>query len=334
MTDPKVLFGLHITKCAGTSILKAAQSQLPASQIYQATALIENFWQNSNEFYEITNHQGIRFFFGHHVYDEMVKLFNDVYLFTFLRDPIDRHVSNFKFLNRLRSDLSLPAMSVEEYIGRENSMYSEYSMCGFILSRFSGFVDPAAETAAEKAISALSKFDYVGDLATLSGFSDVMAEYLGLEFSGITKENVSLADENINDEVLDELVESLNAADDIELYRAFKSSPGGLRNPFQTRQAVEWRSTVFAAGEYDYGKLEDRLVNSLYWEYRDHGVLDQFLDLIPQKLSFLNKFVEKATPQPEVVDDQDGTAPIEIDTPLDTQDGWLKRIARAVKNLG
>lgn len=324
MTGQKVLFGLHIPKCAGTSILKAAQSQLPASQIYQATALVENFRQNRSEYYELAHPQSIRFFFGHHVYDEMIKRFNDVYLFTFLRDPVERHVSNFKFVNRLRLHLGLPAMPVEEYLRNDNSM------CQFILSRFPGFVDQRRGSVAERAISVLSKFDYVGDLGTLPGFTAVMSEQLRIEIPEMAMENASVPAGEPGQEEVSRLIDALDVEDDVELYSAFQAAGGGGDNPLLDTEGLLWRRQVFGAGEYDFARLEDHLVNSLYWEYRDHGVLDQFLEQIPQKIAFLNKFVEKAKP----ADEPDETGMAASVTPQQPAEGLIKRLVRAVRNPG
>ena len=326
MTGQKVVFGLHIPKCAGTSILTAAQSILPQRQVYQSTALIENYRQNRNEIYELSNKNSLRFVFGHHVYDEMIKWFDDVYLFTFLRDPIERHVSNFKFLNRLRSDLSLPSMSVDEYLKDDKSM------CDFIISRFPAFVDADDDSVPEKAISVLSKFDYVGDLGTLVDFSGVLSQLLGVPVDGFSKENVSAEYVDTDSDELARLIESVNVSDDLELFSRYKANSPGSPNPFINGEAIQWRKDQYMSMDYDYSVHEDKLVNNLLWEYRDHGVLDEFIALIPEKISFLNKFMDKVAPQAEFEKDGDDTGIVqpETDECMDDSRGLIAKVLGSV----
>lgn len=89
----RVVF-LHIAKTAGTSIVHFFQQRLPAEQVCshgdflgfpkEAAALREKLLQ-------------YRFVSGHFGYNEVAPLLPDAYSFTFLRDPVDRVLSLYKF---------------------------------------------------------------------------------------------------------------------------------------------------------------------------------------------------------------------------------------------
>lgn len=286
MINQKVLFGLHVPKCAGTSILNTAKNILDESQVYQSTAFIENYKNNKNEFYEITNKDNLRFVFGHHLYDEMIKWFDDVYLFTFIRSPEERCLSEYAYLKRLRAKLSLPPLSVSDYLANRTSM------CDFIISRFPGFVSNSGGTKSDKAISILSKFDYVGDIASLPGFSNVFSRILGIDSVKFIKENVAQRNEIDNRER--EILLNSPDSDDKILFEQFKRCSLSDDNPFFDVSGVDWRKDIFSVGEYEYKNFEEKIAANLVKEYSDYGVLQDFVALAHQKISFLNTVMVKA----------------------------------------
>jgi hypothetical protein len=48
-----VILGLHIPKCAGTSILKELENNIHHSEIYQSTFFARNYKEGKKEFYEL-----------------------------------------------------------------------------------------------------------------------------------------------------------------------------------------------------------------------------------------------------------------------------------------
>ena len=70
----RTLVGLHIPKCAGSTLLERVLSVLPRDEVYQNTSIIRNFFEGRPEFLEIKNKQKLRFVWGHSIQEEMLKL--------------------------------------------------------------------------------------------------------------------------------------------------------------------------------------------------------------------------------------------------------------------
>lgn len=290
--DYKSALGLHLPKCAGTSILRAVEAVLRPEKIYQSTSLIKNYNQNKKEVFEITNWHQIKFIFGHHVFDEMLKLTKKPYLFTFIRDPIDRHVSNFRFVNRLRADLRAPIMSFEEYA--ENS---DNNLCDFILKRFPAFNRKQSSNKVSCVAEILSHFDFVGSTADLQNFEfpSTLRNIFGCESIVVGVENAAVEALDLESSDSVNLVNRIQEkfADEIELYSMFKDAAGrGVGKPFYDSTAVKWRNDSYIQEPLDFRFLDETFAKYLYWEYRNFGVLDQFVESIPRVVSFLKAFEE------------------------------------------
>lgn len=152
----KTLVGLHIPKCAGTSILNMAQQNLPAEQIYQNTSFHKNFAQGRPEFFEIRNTGRLRFVWGHFIHEEMLKYFENPFIFTYLREPRERLISNFLFMQRLRAAQKKPQLDWENWI----KSTGRNPVCHFIIRAFPELA--GSGDLLKKSQNVLNIFDFVG----------------------------------------------------------------------------------------------------------------------------------------------------------------------------
>ena len=89
----KVVF-LHIAKTAGTSIVHFFRQRLPADAICSHGDFLGFARQRQEFLQQLGQYQ---FISGHFGFDDVAPLLPQAYSFTFLRDPVDRVLSLYKF---------------------------------------------------------------------------------------------------------------------------------------------------------------------------------------------------------------------------------------------
>lgn len=175
----KTLFGLHVPKCAGTSLLRMIENEVDPSQLYQCTSFHRNFIEGRPEFLEIRNHSRLKVIWGHFIHEEMLYFVEDPFLFTYLREPDERLKSQYRFLSGLWSSLGRKVPSADDWVRnlRRNPM-SE-----FIVERFPTIA--GSGDLFERCKNVLSAFDFVG---FSERFSDTAPQLLHL--IGVSSEEV------------------------------------------------------------------------------------------------------------------------------------------------
>lgn len=273
----KIFLGLHIPKCAGTTILSELKRNF-GDGVYQSTSLISNFRESKPdllEAYPALQYQG---YFGHHFCDELLKLLGEnLFLFTFFRNPLERALSHYKYINRMNSAVGLPEVNFDQFVKRIPSMTR------FILERFPGLVGEEEADAPRwlKAASVLKKFDYVGDSDDLHTFQDVFHEEFGVRLDLSVEKNKAPAEEKeVSFSEKEAIYKSLE--EDILLYQWVKEL---------------WRESRFVSDRSDLLTFlnapvnENRLFNfharSLISEFKANNEVAYL-----QRLSFSNKDLE------------------------------------------
>lgn len=181
----KVFLGLHIPKCAGTSVFSELEKNYN-DKIYQSTSLINNIRNGKTDLLDNYPNMPFEGYFGHHFCDELLKLFDkEPFLFTFVRNPTERALSHYKYINRMKKKLGQPEIDFEKFLENVSSMTS------FILNRFPGLVDKceAKSPRWKKAASVLKKFDFVGDSSDLTSFQSVFKREFGIELDLTIQKN-------------------------------------------------------------------------------------------------------------------------------------------------
>ncbi len=212
----KVFLGLHIPKCAGTSILSELKKNY-GDRIYQSTSLISNVREGKSDLLDGYPNLFYEGYFGHHFCDELLKIVGrDVFLFTFVRDPLERALSHYKYINRMNLSVGLPEVEFDQFVE------TVPSMTGFILDRFPGLTDQNTHGPRwMKAASVLKKFDYIGDSDDLVSFQSVFKDNFGVELDlSVQKNKAPKEGKEIPYDFKEKVYRSLE--DDVLLYQWFK----------------------------------------------------------------------------------------------------------------
>jgi hypothetical protein len=194
------------------------------ADLFQTTSIIKNFREGKAD---ITNYKRkfpFAAYFGHHLCAEMLKnIEGKPVLVTFLRDPFERLLSHFKYVNRMRNSLGKETIELDDFLNEASSM------CDFLVYRFSALMDPNIKDQDPqwlKAVSILEKFDYIGNSNNLVEFSDYAAEKFNISLHLDRRVNAApeidykiLPDNNLdfNKTIF------LKISDDIFLYFCFKN---------------------------------------------------------------------------------------------------------------
>lgn len=243
------LIGLHITKCAGTSLVSTIKQGLTLDEYYLCSSITENIKQNHPEIFERESVEKIKFVYGHYVHETMRTIFDDEkdVWFTVLRDPLTRLRSEWFQLYKTRMQNGLDQMPVAQYL----EIYSN-SICQELVRAFPS-ANHAGSSMLEAATIALRNFDYIFDSADFDKFLPLLQDFLEIDYSrrNFALDNVSSNSEFFNDESflrsVDELERSFDSSrsDDALLYR----SANIIRNP--TTKINESFRTVDRSGAID-----------------------------------------------------------------------------------
>ena len=251
---PPAFLGLHIPKCAGTTLLRRATSRLPGHAVHQSTSHRSNFLQGNLSFLALARYDQLRFVFGHSVHEEMIRrLPVPPILFTGLREPEARLRSYLGWQRELR-DVGHSTETIEDTLSRIRD-----PMCWFIIKRFPTLAG-ASGNPAERAMNALRAFTYCYFPDTLERFAKVMFRQLGIKPSKINDRIAALPppavriDPDIleNDRILYELArkhfawvplsrDSLSPTERVIQFHSEPPQPGVLRDFLHQQQMFEYR---------------------------------------------------------------------------------------------
>ena len=158
MANLPVLVGLHLTKCAGTSLITTVRRSIPDDSYCFFSSFYENLMASRGLFSDIADFDRLEFVFGHYVHEYFLRVFANrpVLLFTGLREPVGRAVSHFGQINTVRALAGQALLPAEEYLAS-----SANSLCGEILRGFPGARALVEGPLWRQACAALSLFDYV-----------------------------------------------------------------------------------------------------------------------------------------------------------------------------
>lgn len=148
--------GLHLTKCAGTSLLTTMRRALAEEEICIVSSFFENIIACRPFAWDFEDLSKVRLVFGHYIHEALIALIRprdswDFFLFTGVRNPIDRIYSQFRHLERVQGY----APQMDEFIAQYGS-----SMCDEIIRAFPSLVvDDAPKW--ESAARILTAFNYI-----------------------------------------------------------------------------------------------------------------------------------------------------------------------------
>lgn len=226
--DGRQLCFLHIGKTAGTSVQHALFETMRGTAIFHES--LENFDTATAAELAIND-----LVIGHFGYQHVAKLRADRFLMTFLRDPVERVLSNYHFL---RSESPLSNYSAHAIGAAKALTLSEFLRCddpgvrmvteNFQAKVLAFDVRPQRQAAISdlqaQAARNLATFDFVGIVEYFDESMMALSEMIGREVEikslNKTKTRVSAAPASSDD--LD-LIRRLNAID-IAVYAAAKAN--------------------------------------------------------------------------------------------------------------
>ena len=167
--------GLHLTKCAGTSLMSSMRRLLTEDEYLLISSFYENILASRAQPWDIVDFSRLIFIFGHYVNEDIFPLFRlksiwDFFLFTGVREPTSRAISHYYQITK--------TTGINLDVG---SFISEYgsSMCEEIIRAFPTLANPDKPkwlTAAE----ALTSFDYIYSTEDYSQTIGPVYESIGL----------------------------------------------------------------------------------------------------------------------------------------------------------
>ncbi len=130
---------IHIPKTAGVTLIKILEKEFGFNGFHQTTNLQRNANFGIPFIEEMQNISNYKVLFGHHVDEKTLFHFlnRNIYLFTFIREPIQRILSQYRFCIGLGKRKNTKPVSFDSFY----SGLQKNGMCNWIISRFPSFLD-------------------------------------------------------------------------------------------------------------------------------------------------------------------------------------------------
>lgn len=280
-----LLIGLHITKCAGTTLAETVRAKLPAREVY----LCSSFWNTAQdaapELFERIDLDKVKFIFGHFVHESLLKIYAHRHMiwFTGVREPVSRAVSEYYQICRVLSEAKQPPISADDFFRiRRNTMCEEF------LRAFPTIGEEAPGRLADKAFAVAEVFDLIYGAENFESSVKPLLDLLGLTSSNILSVNkrdpinehyASFFEEQ--EKLILEIVQTY-FDEDIVLYERLKPYLG-IWQPFpassddmRPRGRVRWAGRIL---ERSSG-LQDFIVHLADHYVRDFSILGRTAELL------------------------------------------------------
>ena len=134
-----VFIGVHIPKTAGVTLIKILEKEFGFDKFQQTTNLQRNADLGIPFIEELHDTSNYKVLFGHQVDEKtLFQFFNrNIYLFTFIREPIQRILSQYRFCIGLGKRKNKKPVNFDGFY----SGLQKNGMCNWIISRFPSFLD-------------------------------------------------------------------------------------------------------------------------------------------------------------------------------------------------
>ena len=250
---PRICF-IHVPKTAGTSAIALMRRHLGAGNLYHV--------QNRQVPFVTRFIQRHRFVAGHfYLRDFAAEAFRNTYVFTILRDPVERVISQYRYFRRLREvgddrDVALAQQSDLADILRRPRHENNSRWINAVTTRFSGegVHKIADRESLRKAKHHLRLLDLVGLQECFAETYSRLAENLGWETSEVVYDNQTEPELATTDNLepgCRTLIEERNALDR-ELYEEARELFASRHSPPPNReQLLEIEATPRESGTRD-----------------------------------------------------------------------------------
>ena len=292
-----LVIGLHITKCAGTTLANHVQSRMPPKAWYMCSAFRDMQMNSMVEFAERANFDAIRFVFGHFVHESLLSVFSgrDIFLFTGMRSPVDRAVSEYFQICKVREAANSPMPDADEFFAMRKN-----TMCVEILRAFPSLAGDVHGSLADKAIAICQMFDLIYDARTFLESTGPLLRLIGVSDEGIrsvNKRDTETANRLADVEKQIRERAPLHFEQDQKLFETVAPRLGRMY-PFresETERVSEYRKRweeTFRSRQDGMPEFSRHLARHLVADYRNLGRMDELEALIRRKERWLGKLRE------------------------------------------
>jgi hypothetical protein len=181
--------GLHVTKCAGTSLMTTLRRVLTEDEYYFFSSYHESWLASRPRFAEIVDRDRLRIVFGHYCHETLLSVFahRKIFFFTGLREPVACAISGYRQVNAVRAQSGRPPMPARAYLENyTNPICTEVLRCFPTLANRPGALW-------ERCRAALSLFDFIYETENFS--TDVETLIAVLDIPPVKVENDNVSDE-------------------------------------------------------------------------------------------------------------------------------------------
>ena len=263
-----VFIGTHIPKTAGSSLIKHFEKEMDSSQINITTSLYQNARNNRCFLEDLSYLDSIRIVFGHHVDEYSLLNFpkKNIYLFTFIRNPIDRIISHYFFDKRLRTFQKREILSFEDfYNGQEKN-----PICNWLIKRFPSAASNK-QNILEQTIDILKCFNFIASTSDFDKKIPIFFDKININNKIEKRNNVTNYGKEKEDilNIYKDRIVSENK-DDLELYLKYNENSND--NPFgfdKEKQLLLISNVLKTKSKNQKRKMNYR---SAIQEYKDFGV--------------------------------------------------------------
>ncbi|HEY5238852.1 MAG TPA: hypothetical protein VIJ62_10770 [Rhizomicrobium sp.] len=292
-----LLVGLHITKCAGTTLASHVKSHLPAKAWYLCSAFRDTQMSSCLEFFERSNFDALRFIFGHYIHESIFSAFGEreIFLFTGMRAPVDRAVSEYFQICRVRARAGLLPISVDEFFAIRKD-----TMCREILRAFPSLAQGMKGSLAAKAIQICQMFDLIYETQTFSTSVSPLLKLVSLDAGELKNQNTrdsknASAGADIEKAIRERAPQYFDQ--DHELFEFLKPHFGRLhpfRGEYGNKSAYRKRKEIeLRAIENGLYKFAEHLARHFVADYRNLGQLTELDELLTRKQVWVKLLLEK-----------------------------------------
>jgi hypothetical protein len=267
--------GLHIQKCAGTTLQTHIAECPRAGSWFWHTSADVNYRNSSLEIdaRNTPSRQTVQVIWGHEVFDYFLRFFSDrpIHLFTFIRHPAKRIISWYKYEAR---GYEKARGTLEGFPNFEQFMSDKRNhMCRFIIDRFSSLDTSGSEILHKRAVSILDKFAFIGVQEDFQSGANHLLKFMGLpSLPEDSRKNVD--DGNLDLEYNMETIIGKNKQDmalyEYVLERYLQSSvpdPSRAVNPLDyglSPNSDSLRSFIQLRGKSIVNRLSEQKLTNLY----------------------------------------------------------------------
>jgi hypothetical protein len=297
-----ILIGLHVTKCAGTTLATHVRRNLPPRKWYLCSSAWNMEHEAAQDLADRLDYNEIVFAFGHYIHESLFQVFDGrpMVWFTGIREPISRSVSEYHQVCKVRAKAGQPPLTAGEFLKiRANSMCKEF------LRAFPTIETNVAGGLADKAKAAAQMFDLIYGTEDFERSVEPLLKIIGVKSAGMTAVNVTGEDAKSNEFLLTQQHEIERAGpehfdQDLKLYSYLKPIIGRWK-PFaasaqdvRPRGQIAWVPGILGRGD-GLGAFTRHMSKHYVRDFFNVGRVSELNDLLARRKHWNDQLIEAAS---------------------------------------